>query len=51
MSTINRQIDRLTTWLKRGALRRELMSFSDRILRDIGVARCYPSAEACRWMG
>jgi uncharacterized protein YjiS (DUF1127 family) len=42
----------IATWRKRAALRRELKSLSDRILQDIGVARCYPSAGACKpfWM-
>jgi uncharacterized protein YjiS (DUF1127 family) len=52
MKKIRHETNRIAKWLNRAASRRELTSLSDRTLRDIGVARSYPRAEACRpfWM-
>jgi uncharacterized protein YjiS (DUF1127 family) len=52
MSTISQQTKRITTWLNHVTRRRELTNLSDRILQDIGLSRCYTSAEACKpfWM-
>jgi uncharacterized protein YjiS (DUF1127 family) len=52
MSTINQQTKLIATWLNNMARRSELTNLSDRILQDIGLARCYTSVQTCKpfWM-
>jgi len=52
MTTINQQTKRISTWLRRVTLCRELTNLSDRALQDIGVSRRHVSIEACKpfWM-
>jgi uncharacterized protein YjiS (DUF1127 family) len=46
MTRINRQTQRITTWLSRAIPCEELTALSDRALRDIGVVRYQPTMEA-----
>ncbi len=51
MTSINRQTQRIATWLSRATPRNELKALSDRTLHDIGLIRYQPAFEASGGLG
>jgi uncharacterized protein YjiS (DUF1127 family) len=47
-SLLARGLDALRTWRQRSRERRDLLSLSERLLRDIGLGRAAVEREACK---
>jgi uncharacterized protein YjiS (DUF1127 family) len=47
-SRLARSLDALHTWQQRSRERRDLLSLSERLLRDIGLSRAAVEREACK---